>query len=149
MYELPVYRVQLVRESSLSVEQPVVSVPLAAAEVVRKYLGDVDREYIVVLLLDTRLRLIGINTVAVGSLNYCVVHPREVFKPAVLHNACGIIFVHNHPSGDPRPSPNDEEIAMRLAASGEILGIPLHDVIIVAGSGYYSFAANGKLPEAA
>ncbi|MHB8927790.1 MAG: JAB domain-containing protein [Bacillota bacterium] len=145
MYELPVYRVQLVREASLFVEQRAVSSPSSAAEVVRKHLAGADREHLVVLLLDTKLKSIGISTVAVGTLNSCIIHPREVFKPAVLHNAHGIIVAHNHPSGDPRPSLEDAEIAKRLVESGDILGIFVQDVLIVGETGYYSFAAEGRL----
>lgn len=145
MYELPVYRVQLVREASLFVEQRTASSPASAAEVIRKHLAGADRENLVVLLLDTKLKSIGISTVAVGTLNACMIHPREVFKPAVLHNAHGIIVAHNHPSGDPTPSREDAEIAKRLVESGDILGIYVQDVLIVGETAHYSFAAEGRL----
>jgi DNA repair protein RadC len=82
-------------------------------------------------MLDTKNRLIGINTVSVGILDSRIVHPREVFKPAILSNAAGIIVGHNHPSGDPSPSVEDTRITKRLHEVGEILGIDLLDHVIV------------------
>lgn len=74
-----------------------------------------------------------------GTLDSALVHPREVFEAALLANAAAIVAGHNHPSGDPTPSPDDVEITRRLAATGEVLGIPVLDHIIVGDGRYYSF----------
>jgi DNA repair protein RadC len=113
----------------------------------RHYLADVDREHFVVVLLNRKNQVIGVNTVAVGSLTAAVVHPREVLKPAVLANAAAIILVHNHPSGDPSPSTEDQQLTTRLVQAGRILGITVLDHVII-GDGterFYSFADAGRL----
>ena len=99
------------------------------------------------MLLDRKNTGIGINTVAVGSLTAAVVHPREVFKPALLANAAAILCAHNHPSGDPQPSAEDRALTTRLVEAGKLLGIQMLDHVIV-GDGtetYYSFADAGTL----
>lgn len=90
-----------------------------------------DRENFVVLLLDTKNKVIGINTVSIGTLNSSLVHPREVFKPAILASAAALILAHNHPSGDPKPSREDIEVTKRLIEAGGLLGIQVLDHIIV------------------
>jgi len=100
-----------------------------AREVLR--LDAVDREEMWALLLSTKNRVIGLAQVSVGTLDASLVHPREVFKTAILANAASVILVHNHPSGDPAPSPEDRQITERCAAAGKILGIPLLDHVIV------------------
>ena len=98
-----------------------------------------------VLLLDTRHRLIREVEVSRGSLNQSLVHPREVFAPALREAAAAILVVHNHPSGDPSPSREDHEVTRRLAKAGELLGIPLLDHVVIAAQGHTSFARNGWL----
>ena len=83
--------------------------------------------------------------VSEGSLTSSIVHPREVFRPAVLEAAAGVLFVHNHPSGEPSPSREDIEITRRLVESGKILGIRVLDHIIVGEYRYFSFTDNGML----
>jgi DNA repair protein RadC len=98
-----------------------------------------------VALLDRKNRVIGINTVAIGSLTASVVHPREVMKPAILSNAAAIILCHNHPSGDPQPSQEDRVLTQRLVEAGKLLGISVLDHLII-GDGtqaYVSCAEQG------
>ena len=83
--------------------------------------------------------------VSLGTLAASLVHPREVFKAAIIGNAAAIIVIHNHPSGDPTPSREDREITARLKSCGETLGIPVLDHIVVAAEGYRSFAEMGLL----
>ena len=97
-------------------------------------------------MLDGKHRVTGLNTVSIGCLQGTPVHPREVFKPAILANAAAIIVLHNHPSGDPTPSREDREITDRLRSCGEMLGVPLLDHIVMGADGYYSFADGGGLP---
>lgn len=103
------------------------------------------QEVFSVLLLDTRHRLIAEVEVSRGSLNQSLVHPREVFAPALRESAAAILVVHNHPSGDPRPSREDHEVTRRLVRAGEILGVPLLDHVIIGAQGYASFARSGWL----
>ena len=89
------------------------------------------REHFVVFFLDSRSQEIRRETVSIGTLDESLVHPREVFESAIRHNASGIIVSHNHPSGDPTPSRADLAVTRRLRDAGDLLGIPLHDHVIV------------------
>ncbi len=101
------------------------------------------QERFLVLLLDGRQRLLRIETVSQGTLTASLVHPREVFRPALREAAAALILVHNHPSGDPAPSAEDREVTRRLARAGEILGIRVLDHVIVAERGYRSLREEG------
>jgi len=98
-----------------------------------------------VLILNTKNKIVAVHEVSRGVLNSSLVHPREVFKPAVLHNAAAIICFHNHPSGDPEPSRDDIEITERLKNAGEILGISVYDHIIVGDDRYVSLKERGVM----
>lgn len=104
-----------------------------------------DREGFAVIHLDGRHVARSAELVSVGSLNASLVHPREVFKGAILANAAAVILGHNHPSGDPAPSEEDAVITRRLVAVGDLLGIPVLDHVIVAARGVVSFKARGLL----
>ena len=148
-YAITVYRVSLVRESFVQVPSDRVRSAQDAEAIVRQHLADVDREHFVVLLLNRKNVVIGVNTVSVGSLTASVVSPREVFKAAILANAAAIICAHNHPSGDPQPSTEDKVLTARLVQGGELLGIGVLDHIII-GDGTeasFSFADNDLLGE--
>ncbi len=142
-FGIPIYRVQLVRESHAN--YGTLRHSQHAEGIIQRYLGDADREHFVVLLLDRKNNVIGINTVAIGSLSATIVHPREVFKPAILANAAAVILAHNHPSGDPTPSPEDKATTRKLVEAGKILGIQVLDHIIVGDERAYSFADEGCL----
>jgi DNA repair protein RadC len=117
-----------------------------AARLLWAYLDGVDREHFVIVLPDQKNQVIGINTVSMGSLTASVVHPREVFKPAILANAATLICGHNHPSGDTVPSQEDRLITTRLVSAGKLLGINVVDHIIIGSAGkYFSFANEGLL----
>lgn len=103
------------------------------------------KEHFLCLHLDGKNRIICLDRVAVGSLNQCVVHPREVFKSAVLSSAASIILVHNHPTGDPAPSSEDISITRRLKEAGELIGIGVIDHIIIGEGRYHSFAESGLI----
>lgn len=103
------------------------------------------REHFVVLLLNARHEVEGIETVSIGSLNASIVHPREVFKPAVVSSAASVVLVHNHPSGDPEPSEEDLSITKRLVEVGDLLGIGVLDHVLVASRGLVSFRARQLL----
>ena len=103
------------------------------------------REQFQVLLLDRKNHITRDVMISQGSLTSSVVHPREVFNPAIRDSAAAVIFVHNHPSGDPQPSPEDHTLTARLVEAGQVLGIPVLDHIIVGRDTYMSFADEGLL----
>jgi DNA repair protein RadC len=97
-----------------------------------------------VVMLDVRGRLLRTERIAQGSLTQCPVNPRDVFRTAVREAAHGVVFVHNHPSGDPAPSPDDADLTERLRAGAELVGVMARDHVIVAAGGYYSFVEAGR-----
>jgi DNA repair protein RadC len=144
---LPIYRVQLIRDTAIPTPRAQFRCSNDVADLLWQFLNDVDREHFVVILVDRKNRLIGLHTVSVGSLTASVVHPREVFKVAILSNAAAILCGHNHPSGDPQPSREDCSLTRRLVQAGQVLGIEVLDHVII-GDGaadYYSFADQGLL----
>lgn len=102
-------------------------------------LKNLKKEQFRVLLLDIKNKIIKEVLISQGSLTSSLVHPREVLKPAIKESAASVIFIHNHPSGDPEPSSDDIEITNRLCKSCSIIGINVLDHIIVAENGYFSF----------
>ena len=107
--------------------------PAQAARAARQLIGeDLDREVFGVLLVDTRNRVTAMHVVSMGSLNGSLVHPREVFKCAIVGSSATIVAFHNHPSGDPAPSREDIALTKRLVAAGQILGIPVLDHLVLA-----------------
>ncbi|HSG28399.1 MAG TPA: DNA repair protein RadC, partial [Candidatus Krumholzibacterium sp.] len=106
---------------------------------------DLDREHFKAILLDTKNGIIRIVTVAIGSLNAALVHPREIFKAAVVASAAGIIIVHNHPTGNPEPSREDRDLTERFARCGDLMGIDLVDHIIVGDDEYVSLRERGLI----
>lgn len=99
------------------------------------------------LLLDARHRLRRVEQVSEGTLNSSVVHPREVFAPALREGAAALIVAHNHPSGDPTPSAEDRDVTVRLADAGRLLGVRLLDHVVVGDPGFLSMRERGLLPE--
>ena len=105
---------------------------------------DEPQEIMKVLCLNTRNELIGVTEVSRGTVNSSLVHPREIFRTAILSNATNIIMVHNHPSGDPKPSPEDKSVTKKLIHASEIIGIELLDHVII-GDTFYSFKEEGDM----
>ena len=103
------------------------------------------REFFVILLLDGRHHAMRRHVVSVGTINASIVHPREVFRPAILHGAASIVLVHNHPSGDPEPSEEDLSITRRLVQIGDLVGIGVLDHVIVAERGSVSLRSRNLL----
>jgi DNA repair protein RadC len=110
-----------------------------------KDLRDHKKEHFVIFYLDSRNQEIKREIISVGSLNANLVHPREVFEPAVRHLAAQVVLAHNHPSGDPEPSEDDLEITKQLKESGKILGIEVIDHIIITKNGFLSFKERNLL----
>lgn len=145
MYHLPVYTVKLVRDRTHKSEVKRIRHAADAFQILQDYLDGTDREQFVVLLLDTQNGVRGIHTVTVGTLDASLVHPREVFKPAILASSASIILAHNHPSGEPSPSGEDRAVTKQLRAAGTTLGIAILDHVIVGDERYFSFAEAGLL----
>lgn len=103
------------------------------------------REHFISLLIDAKNRLIQEVTVSVGILTASLVHPREVFMPAIRQSAAGIVLLHNHPSGDPEPSEEDHEVTRRLVAAGDLVGIRILDHLVIGNDRYVSFLERGAL----
>ncbi len=133
------YRLELVKESSKIYEVDKISSPTDVKNYIEKVfnLSSQAEEVMVMLVLDTRNNVIGAFEVSRGSLNASIVHPREVFKRALLLNGASIIIAHNHPSGDPTPSREDVDITKRLVEGGNILGITVLDHLIIGDNGRY------------
>jgi DNA repair protein RadC len=119
--------------------------PEDALQLLRPRFKNQQREMFLVVLLNARHEVMSVETVSIGSLNSTVVHPREVFRPAILQSAAAILVAHNHPSGDPEPSEEDLSITKRLVQCGELLGISVLDHVIVATRGLVSFRARQLL----
>lgn len=138
-------RIEMVKEKQVKYKEHI-SQAETAAEVIKTIIGNTDRETAVVLCLDAKNKINAVNIVSVGTVDATLTHPREVFKAAILSNAVGIIFAHNHPSGDTTPSEEDEKVVKRLIKAGYILGINVLDAIILGDDGFYSFKEeNGGL----
>lgn len=114
-----------------------------AVTLLRPVLQDKKKEHFVALLLDARHRLIRLSPIAVGSLSASLVHPRELFKDAIVASAAAIILAHNHPSGDPNPSEHDVTLTKRLVQAGTLLGIAVLDHVIIGTEGVVSLKAMG------
>lgn len=102
------------------------------------------KEHFLCLHLDGKNRILCLDRVSVGSLNQSIVHPREVYKAAILSSAAAVLLIHNHPSGDTAPSREDRNVTRRLVEVGHLVGIRVLDHVIV-GDGYFSFSERGLL----
>jgi DNA repair protein RadC len=141
---LRTFRIELVCESGKDeLEEAILRTSADVAKVLRPHFDGIDREKFVVVLLDAKHRPIGVNVVSVGSLTSTVVHPREVFKPAIAGNAAAIILGHFHPSGCAEPSSEDVEITRRLREAGELIGIRVLDHVILGDGKHFSFCDAG------
>lgn len=150
--QLPLYRVQLVKETTVEYYDTCnyVNDSQAAANVFETvfHISKNAEEVVCMIALDVKLHICGCFEVSRGILNMSLIHPREFFKRAILANAYQIIVAHNHPSGDIRPSSYDDEFTKQLASAGELIGIPLLDHLIIGDDDVYSYLASGKLSAA-
>jgi len=121
---------------------PEIRTPRDAVDLV-SHLRSLKKEHFIVLCLNARNQVIAQETVSIGSVNASLVHPREVFQPAVARSAASVVLAHNHPSGDCTPSDDDFRLTKRLVRAGEILGIPVLDHVIISRKGFRSIRADG------
>ena len=141
-----IYKIKMIKEDTVEYSNTIKS-PADVAALARDVLEmhEMAEENFIILCLNTKNKIAGVHTISIGSLNASIVHPREVFKVALLNNANGIICLHNHPSGDPEPSREDIEITHRLANAGNILGINVLDHIIIGDGRYISLGERGTM----
>jgi len=126
-------------------EMPRIARPQDAADLLMEDLRHYREEHFVCLFLNTKNQVIGRQTLSIGSLSASVVHPREVFRAAIRRSSASILCAHNHPSGDPTPSPEDVQITKRLAEAGQLLGIELLDHLVIGDNRYISLKESGCL----
>ena len=137
--------IKMVKEKSVKYQNRIISSPSDSAELFSSFIEDSDREQMLLCCLDTKNRPTSISIISIGTLNSALVHPREVFKAAILSNAASIILAHNHPSGDTDPSHEDISLTNRINEASKIIGIKLLDHIIIGQGGYSSFKEEGTL----
>ncbi|HHX49997.1 MAG TPA: DNA repair protein RadC [Clostridia bacterium] len=125
--------------------RPVIRSPEDVAALLMEKMRFLDREHFQVLTLNTKNQVLGIETAFIGSLNSSIVHPREIFKEAIRRSAAALILVHNHPSGDPNPSPEDLAVTRRLQEAGQLLGIEVLDHVIIGDQRFYSLKQQGNI----
>ena len=141
-----IIRTTVVKERSMLYGARQINTPELAAGLARELYENADREMLVVCSVDTKCNPLSLEIVAIGSINTCIVSPREVFKHAILSNAANIIVFHNHPSGDCSPSREDSNITKRLVDAGDLLGISVLDHIIIGDdNNYLSLREHGTI----
>ena len=140
------YDIRLVRDGRLTLEEtPIIRRPEDTLPILAAELSELAYERFIALALSTKNHVIAVLPVSSGSLNASIVHPRELFQRVILSNAASIILCHNHPSGDPTPSPEDIHLTRKLVEAGQLLDIPILDHIILGFPGYTSFKEKGLI----
>ena len=137
--------IKMVKESSFLYQTRQILSPNDAYEMIKEQLEGLDREQFIIACLNTKNEPTNISVVSVGTLNKAIVHPREVFKTAILSNAASIMAFHNHPSGEITPSQQDIQLTNRLYEAGELLGIKLLDHLIIGDGIFTSLKEKGYL----
>ncbi len=127
------------------IERPCIHSPEDIARMYQPIMRDLRQEIFKVILLDSANHYLRDVDITVGTLNSSLVHPREVYRPAISEPAASIVLLHNHPSGNPDPSQEDIQVTAQLVDAGKIIGIPVHDHVIIAGHRYASFAERGLI----
>lgn len=122
-----------------------IKTPKDAYEIIKGDIYNKDQEYLYLLTLDTRNKLISKDLVSKGTINETLIHPREIFKKALAKNACSIILIHNHPSNKPDPSDEDIRVTKRIFKAGVNIGIPLTDHLIVTNNDFVSMKAQNLM----
>ena len=143
MKSIDIMKVKMVKESELKYGS--VSCASDAVDIFKMLMEDSAEEYFWMICLDCKGYVIGAHEVSHGSLSSAPVHPREIFKRALLNNANAVIVSHNHPSGDPSPSLEDISLTTRLVQAGKVMGIAVLDHVIIGNNSYHSFAGSGML----
>jgi DNA repair protein RadC len=140
--DIPVVRVQLIRDSAIATERAVRS-PAEIAQLLIERYGLADRELFICVHLDTRNQVLSVEVVAQGTLNSTLVTPREIFKGAILANAAAVILAHNHPSGMTDPSADDCIVTEQLRSAGKVMDIEVLDHVVFSSTGFTSLRERG------
>ena len=145
---ISIFRVALVKDRRVAFEPCQLVNSQQSQPLIKKLIesqGQPDREQFCVILLNSKNEIIGLNIVSTGDLTSAKIHPREVLKPAILSNSAAMILCHNHPSGDLSPSPEDIEITTIIVQASKIMGIQVHEHLIISmhDDSYFSFAHHG------
>ena len=144
-YRLPRYKVTLAREGSCVSAHNAIRSPEDIFAIMAQEYENAVVETAQMLALDTKNKIIGVFTISTGSLNASIIHPRDVFQRAILSNAAAVVLVHNHPSGDPTPSPEDMELTRRLVEAGKMLDIEVLDHVVIGEGRFVSLKEAGVL----
>jgi DNA repair protein RadC len=143
---IDIVKIQMVRDGTLEYGRKTIKGPQDLAELGLKFIKNADREVFLLVSLDTRNHINCIHVVSIGTVNTCLVAPREILKVAILSSASKIAFIHNHPSGDVDPSEDDIKITNRIAQCGDLFDIKLLDHVIICDEGRYeSFLERGLI----
>ena len=143
---IPRFDVRLVRDGRVATLEPtIIRRPEDTLPVLEAELSELGYEKFIALALNTKNHVTAVLPVSSGSLNASIVHPRELFQRAILANAASIIVCHNHPSGDPTPSPEDIALTRKLVEAGQLVDIPILDHVILGYGKYSSFKEMGLL----
>lgn len=144
-YQVKLLSLTVVRDASAP-DPRILSSPTAVVDLMLQLMPDDDREHFWGLYLNAQNHLLVVYPISTGTLTASLVHPREVFKPAILRGAASVILVHNHPSGDPSPSKEDLQLTRQLAKAAELLDLRLHDHVIIAnGTGRWMSLAQQSI----
>lgn len=140
------YDIRLVRDGRLTLEEtPIIRRPEDTLPILAAELSELAYERFIALALSTKNHVIAVLPVSNGSLNASIVHPRELFQRAILSNCASLILAHNHPSGDPTPSPDDVSLTRKLVDAGTLLDISVIDHVILGYGRYVSFKERGLI----
>ena len=143
---IPRFDIRLVRDGRVATLEPtIIRHPSDTLPILEAELAELAYERFVALALNTKNHLTAVLPVSSGSLNASIVHPRELFQRAILANSAALIVGHNHPSGDPSPSPEDIALTRKLVEAGQLLDIPILDHVILGYGRYVSFKERGLI----
>lgn len=138
--------VKRTQSDAVAFDQLKITGPEIAVPILKKSINDWYKEHYILMSLDVRSRLLGVDVVSVGILDAALVHPRETFSAAMRRHAAKVIVSHNHPSGDVQPSDDDLVVTKRLVTAGKILGIAVVDHVVISQDGFYSMQTEGRMP---
>lgn len=141
------YHWKMIKEESFGYNDIKVVEPKVIYNLLKNVIGNEPQENFVVVMLNNKLKITGLATVSVGVIDATLITPREVFRPAILANAAGIIIAHNHPSGECKPSDEDRELTKKIDEAGKLLSIKVCDHVVIGDGEYYSFAQDKTLVE--
>ncbi|MFH0716163.1 JAB domain-containing protein [Staphylococcus delphini] len=139
---IDVVKVQMVKKDTFWYLKRSIGEAKDAVDIMRELIGNADREHFILICLNSKSEPTHIETVSIGTINFAIIHPREIFKAAILSNATSMIIGHNHPSEDVTPSPEDIKTTQRIKEISEMIGIILYDHIIFSENDHHSIMEN-------